>query len=141
MPKIMKSMNRISRCQAMFRGKNLEAVCPCHHAFVFSICRSPGHSQEQLARELCLNKSTVARTLSQLEDAGLVRRDPNPEDKRQSLVYPTDKMLEILPEVKALAENWNALISEGVSIDDMEIFEKVLVKLESNALRAIGGEE
>jgi DNA-binding MarR family transcriptional regulator len=75
-----------------------------------------------------------------MEEAGLVRREPNPKDKRQSLVYPTEKTLELLPLIKALSESWTSIIAEGVSKEEMAIFERVLGKLEKNATEAIGGD-
>ena len=86
MPKIMKSLNRISRCQAIFRGRSIKDICPAHHAFIFAICRAPGRPQDELAKDICLNKSTVARAMTQLEEMELVRREATPLDKRQILV-------------------------------------------------------
>lgn len=135
MPKIMKSLNSISRCQAIYRSEKMKAdgICACHHAFILNISKNPGRSQEELTRELCLNKSTVARTLNHLENCGYVNRMPNPDDKRQFLVYPTDKMLEILPDVRAVSKEWNEGISEGISEEELEIFYSVLQQIESRA--------
>ena len=58
MPRFMKILNNISRCQAMYRKNNLSAndLCSTHYAFVLSICRLPGHPQDELAKNLCLDK-------------------------------------------------------------------------------------
>ncbi len=132
---IMKSLNIISRCQATYRSEKLKAdgICACHHAFILNISKTPGRSQEELTREICLNKSTVARTLNHLENYGYITRTPNPDDKRQFLVYPTEKMLGILPEVRMIAVEWNECISEGISEDELEIFHSVLNRMESKA--------
>ncbi len=132
---IMKSLNSISRCQATYRSEKLKSdgICACHHAFILIISKKPGRSQEEITREICLNKSTVARTLNHLENCGYITRTPNPDDKRQFLVYPTDKLLEVLPEVRAIAKEWNECISEGISADELEIFHSVLHRMESKA--------
>lgn len=132
---IMKSLNSISRCQATYRSEKLKAdgICACHHAFILIISKNPGRSQEELTREICLNKSTVARTLNHLEKFGYITRTPNPDDKRRFLVYPTDKMLEILPEVRAISKEWNDCITEGISEEELEIFHSVLHRMESKA--------
>ena len=102
MPTIMKQMNAISRAQSVFRGEALNngELGGCHHSFVLAICYNPGMSQEQLARHICLNKSTVARTLTYLEEKGYVIRRPSEADKRITLVYPTAKMEEVLPRLQ-----------------------------------------
>lgn len=142
MPKTMRGINTIHRCQNIFRGERLSGeICGAHHLFVFAICNHPGRSQEELARQLCLNKSTVTRALTSLETGGFVKREINPDDKRQFLVYPTDKMLALLPKARAIANDWNALISEGISESELAAFHSVLSKMEENARAVIAGLE
>ena len=142
MLKVMKSINTIHRCQTIFRGERLGTeVCGAHHLFIFSICSNPGESQEELAKRLYLNKSTVTRALASLESNGLVRREVNPNDKRQTLVYPTEKMLELLPRARAVAKEWNSLISEGISESELAAFNAVLSKMEENAKAVISKSE
>ena len=142
MPKVMKGINTIHRCQTIFRGERLGGeLCGAHHLFVFSICSNPGESQEELAKRLYLNKSTVTRALASLEANGLVRREVNPNDKRQTLVYPTEKMTELLPKARAVAKEWNSLISDGISENELAAFNKVLAKMEENAKAVISSLE
>jgi len=91
----MKTLNNISRSQAIYRRNKISAkdLQSGHYAFALAICREPGRSQEELARELCINKSTVARNLTALEERGYILRKPLPNDKRQFSVYPTEKLL------------------------------------------------
>ena len=46
------------------------------------ICRQPGWTQEELARDLNVHKSSVTRTLAALENGGWITRAPDPEDRR-----------------------------------------------------------
>lgn len=139
----MKKLNNISRSQAVFRHSKISArdLHPAHYAFALTICREPGRSQEELARELCLNKSTVARTLNCLEERGYVRRESLPNDKRQLSVHPTEKMLGILPEIKKASGEWTALLSEGIPEDELNIFNSVLERMERKAREIIAGQE
>ena len=134
----MKSMNIISRCQNTFRSKNTEPdLCAAHHSLVLAICRNPGSSQDELAKDICLNKSTVARALTQLENLGYVIRTVNPSDKRQTLVEPTEKMLSVLPKVRSVTAEWNRLIFEGIPEEELAVFNSVIKKMEENARKAI----
>ena len=101
MPKFMKMLNNISRSQAIYRQANISEkdLTACHYSFAMAICKDPGSSQEELARELCINKSTVARNLTALEENGYVTRVALPNDKRQFSVYPTEKMLAVYPKI------------------------------------------
>ena len=141
MPKTMRTINRLHRLQTVFRQERLGAdICAAHHVFVFTICAHPGLSQDEIARALYLNKSTVTRALSSLEERGLVRRELNPEDKRQTLVYPTEEMLNMLPEVRKIAADWNEIIESDIPEEELLVFYSVLLRMEKNAKRAIEGE-
>ncbi|MBQ9985338.1 MAG: MarR family transcriptional regulator [Oscillospiraceae bacterium] len=135
MPKIMKTLNNISRCQSMYREKKVGAkdLYPNHYAFVLVICHTPGRTQEELARELCLDKSTVARALAHLEKCGYITRISNEKDKREYLVYPTEKMETLCGWVRQSNKEWNELMSVGVSADELEIFYGVLSRMEERA--------
>ena len=139
MPLFMKMMNNISRSQAVFRHSKISAedLHPAHYAFAIAICRHPGRSQEELARELCLNKSTVARTLNCLEERGYVTRESLPTDKRQFSVYPTEKMLGVLPEIRDASHEWTKLLSDGIPEDELEVFNSVLERMQVKAREII----
>lgn len=133
MIKIMKTLNNISRAQSVFRAEKLKGVCPSHHSFILAICKNAGKPQEELAKELCLNKSTVARVLTQLEEKGLVKRVANEEDKRQFLVSPSEEMLSLVPTVREISKEFNSLILDGISEEELTVFYSVLSKIEETA--------
>ena len=135
MAKFMKILNNISRSQALFRRHRVSAddLQSGHYAFALAICREPGRSQEELARELCINKSTVTRNLNVLEENGYVEKRTLSTDKRQFAVDPTDKLTVVLPEIKAASLEWMELLSEGISEEELEVFNSVLLRMESRA--------
>lgn len=143
MPRVMKTLNDISRCQAQFRTMCAQdgiakGLTPCQHTFVLAICRAPGRTQDELAKDICLNKSTVARTLAELERGGFVRREVGKKDKRCLMVYPTEKMLLLHEEVSSVAGRWNDSILDGISESEMELFRSVLLRIDKNARAAVG---
>ena len=114
---------------------------PHHHSLVFAICREEGRSQDTLAQVLCLNKSTVARSLAALEDKGLVERCPAAEDKRVLLVYPTEKMKALLPRVRTVAKEWNEAVTEGISEEELAVCESVLTRMTEKAKALLESED
>lgn len=141
MPKIMKSLNYISRSQAMFISERLLKqgivdLSAAHWPLIWTVIRDPGRSQEEITQNICLNKSTVARSLAQLEENAYVVRIPKTEDKRCLLVYPTEKMYELMPTLRTIVSDWYDHILEGMSEDELEVFQSVLVRIEQNAKRA-----
>ena len=144
MSKFMKMLNNISRSQAIYRHEKISAddLQSGHYAFALTICREPGRSQEEIARELCVNKSTVARNLNYLEEHGYISRTSLASDKRQFSVFPTEKMLNILPEIKKASLEWMSLLSEGIPQAELDIFNSVLLRMQTRAREIIeSGEE
>ena len=139
MPKIMKTLNNISRCQAVYRRKMIPdcGLCAHQYAFVLAICHEPDRSQEELARELCLDKSTVARTLASLEKDGYITRVAKENDKRCYLVHPTGKMLSVYPFICEANKQWNEQIEKGISKEELDVFYSVLSRMEISARQAI----
>ena len=139
----MKMLNNISRSQAIYRQSKISAddIQSSHYAFALAICREPGRSQEELARELCLNKSTVARNLNSLEEKGYILRTPLKNDKRQFSVHPTEKMLSVIPEIRKASSEWVALLSEGIDEGELEIFNSVLARMQDRAREIISKQE
>ena len=143
MPSIMRRMNVISRCATAYKTENgdIESISGCHHAFFFPICAHPGLSQDALVKHTRLNKSTVTRSLAYLEEHGFIKREQDPSDKRSLLVFPTDKMLSVFPDIRRLAKAWNSALTEGIAEEELSIFESVLEKLQSRAEALAFGEE
>lgn len=135
MPKFMKMLNDISRSQATYRQARVEAddLSAGQYALCLAIGRAPGRSQEEIARDLCLNKSTVARQLTRLEERGYVERRPLACDRRCFSVYPTEKLLGVLPSIKKSSVEWNALLSSGIDEGEMAVFLSVLEQMHTRA--------
>ena len=143
MSKFMKTLNNISRSQAIYRHSKISAndLQVGHYAFALAICREPGRSQEELARELCINKSTVTRNLNCLEERGYILRTPLKNDKRQLSVYPTEKMLKIIPEIRSVSMEWMTLLSDGIPQEELDVFDSVLERMQTRAREIIESQE
>ena len=139
MPKIMKKLNNVSRAQAQFRaGRSpAEDICPAHHTLLLAVFRMAGCSQDEIAQDICLSKSAASRALGQLEERGYIKREQSSSDKRRFAVYPTEKAEGVIDGIRSTTNEWNTIICEGISQEEMEIFSSVLSKMENNAKSAI----
>lgn len=144
MATIMRKMNIISRSEAMYRGEKSTVGLPgIYHSYILAICHNPGKSQDWISKHMAVNKSSVTRHLTQLEKEGYIERKPCEQDRRELLVYPTQKMLEIKQEVMDITKEWNTLLAEEISPQELEMFHKVLDKMLEKSRNIIyaGGEE
>ena len=135
-------VNKLSRSLGAYRGARIDDknLLPHHYSLVWAICREEGRSQEQLTAVLCLNKSTVARSLASLEEKGYVRRLPSEEDRRVLLVYPTEKMRALYPKIREVTGEWNAKVTEGISEEELAVCESVLQRMQEKAETLLRGE-
>ena len=145
MPKISNQINIISRCLSSYRRALFDDdFPPGYHAYVLTICRHPGRSQDELATSLCISKSTATRCIERLVQNGYVRREQNPDDRRSQLIYPTEKMLKIYPKIREVADRWNEIITADISEEELLLTYSVIAKMADNAKKAvfeIGGDK
>lgn len=135
MPSIARYINVISRCGNMYRNNRLrdtDLTVP-HLPYLFAVCRSPGISQEQLARRIYVNKSNVTRSLTALEKNGYIERRPSETDKRVLLVFPTPRAQDMLPRLRELTQDWNAMIAQDLSEEELELFRSMLSRIAERA--------
>ena len=143
MPKFMRLVNIISRSQTLYRSDRLkeETLLPWHYNYVMPICFHPGLSQEQLARHVCMDKYSVTRHLSKLEEGGYVERRSSETDKRVTLVYPTDKLEELVPTIRGINREWTEYVLEGLSPEEQEQFEATLLKIARRAKEYVNSKD
>lgn len=135
MPHIIKTMNEITRCGNQYRNENLAAfdLKSCHASYLLEICRSPGISQDTLARRICFNKSNIARQVAALEEGGFVERRPSVEDKRVIELYPTEKTLDRMPQIRQVLGQWSRYLTEDLTEEEIALLDKILTSMKARA--------
>ncbi len=76
--------------------------------------------QDALARYFHLDKGTIARTVKKMEDNGYISRRVDPDNRRAFRLSLTSKGYEIAPEILAVDQEWEAVISRQFSLDEKE---------------------
>ncbi len=133
----------IARCSNQFRTERLKeyGLSGQHCAYLLRISREPGTTQDVIAKEFFLNKSTVARQLQTLEEKGYVRRCPLPQDQRALQVFPTEKTAEVLPAVRAVLREWNDYITAGFTEEEKAMYRALLMRAAERARSFANGEK
>ena len=135
MYRIMRRINIVSRCQSAYLAEQLKelGLCSGLHSYILAITRRPGVSQEELAKELGVNKSNVTRNLASLEEKGYVERHSSPQDRRVMQVFPTEQMQAVSQQVREAAWRWNDYLTTDFTEEEMEQFQRVLDRLVEKA--------
>ena len=139
MEPFMKPVHQLSRCFILYRDKQLcsEGITGYQQSYLIKICDNPGIPQEQLSKILYVNKSSVTRQLAMLEKAGFITRSPPEEDKRQLLVFPTQKAIDLYPKLRQVIRQWNAALLENIPQEQQEVFSAFLHQLLDRAVTLV----
>ncbi|OKK17218.1 MarR family transcriptional regulator [Streptomyces sp. CB00455] len=108
---LLKRSTRIELHRALTAGMG-EAVDELTYPVLSGLARTGPLSAAELAPDVGLDRSGVTRRASRLEAAGLVRREPDPSDKRATLLTLTDegeRTVEVLR--RRLADHITAVLS------------------------------
>lgn len=89
-------------------------------------------TQKELAARLGKDKSAMVNIIDFLTERGYVYREVNPTDRRQHLLKITEKAGNAVPEIVAAFEAINATAATDILPAEMEIFNRVLLKMEEN---------
>ena len=135
MSQIIRDITEIARCGAQYKADRLVplGLKGCHASYLMEICAHPGISQDQLAKRICINKSNVARQAASLEEEGFLTRLPSPTDKRIMELHPTQKTLDLLPEISTVLKGWEALITDGVTAEELDQLAALVAKMKTHA--------
>jgi DNA-binding MarR family transcriptional regulator len=142
MSSLFRMIHVIYRCGRGFSAARLKNtdLGPNHHRYLFSVCRHPSISEEELARGAYIKNSNVTRHLSYLEEHGYVERKQSAEDKRVLLVYPTEKATDILPRLRKISHDWEDAVMEDFTIEEREQLKSMLERISKNASALYSGE-
>lgn len=139
----MKQISVTYRCGMRYRERELAdtGLAGIHTPYLTTLFRHPGISQEELARKLHVNKSSVTRQLGALEQNGYVRRAPSQEDKRAVLVYPTEKALALQERIREVLQGWNAYLTADMTEEERETLARLMERVAKRAEDYVNGGE
>ena len=101
------------------------------------------HEQEltlikDIEQELNITKSVASNLVKRMVQNGLVELEVSPSDKRAKFVHLTEKSRSQMKQVKSFFDRMNRSLLDGISEENLLIFEEVLEKLQGN-VEKIGG--
>ena len=101
------------------------------------------HEQEltlikDIEQELNITKSVASNLVKRMVQNGLVELEVSPNDKRAKFVHLTEKSRSQMKQVKSFFDRIDRSLLDGISEENLVIFEEVLGKLQAN-VEKIGG--
>ena len=101
------------------------------------------HEQEltlikDIEQEFKITKSVASNLVKRMVQNGLVELEVSPSDKRAKFVHLTEKSRSQMKQVKSFFDRIDSSLLDGISEENLLIFEEVLGKLQAN-VEKIGG--
>lgn len=125
------------RTQMFYTDKLMElGISSGQFMYIECICENVGLTQDELSKRLIIDKSTVAKVLSQLETNGYITRTISSNDRRAFEIMPTDKAVIIYPKILEIKEEWHHKMTENLSDIECDVFEKLMEKVMENTIKA-----
>ena len=75
----------------------------------------------------------MARQAAILEEEGFIVRTPSPADKRVLQLYPAEKTMAIMEEIRGIVKCWEDCISHDLTDDEMELLSNLLARMKTRA--------
>ncbi|WP_026696135.1 MarR family winged helix-turn-helix transcriptional regulator [Peribacillus kribbensis] len=107
-------------------------LAPEQNLILMLLWEKDGLSQNEISMKLDKDKTNIARMVVNLEGKGIIRRTVSPYDRRSFEVYLTDKGKELGEKVIPITEEFNELVINGISSDELAELSRILQKMRSN---------
>lgn len=131
-----KDISIVSRYLRRQRDRYMEplGMKSIHARFLMEVCRAPGITQDQLTQLLGFDKSSVARHAAFLEEQGYLTRQAG-ADKRVLQLQPTEKTLELEPELTRQMNLWEQTLLQELSPEEQQVLLELLRRVRNRAER------
>lgn len=105
---------------------------PGQEIMLMQLWQKDNQSQNSLGKTLCLDHSTVAKSVRRLEDSGLVTRSRSQEDKRVTIVSLTQAGRDLMVKVLDAWSRLETITTDGLTEQEKTLFLNLVWKMVSN---------
>lgn len=130
----MKNMSIIVRSCRSFTEKKLRELDLTfwEQIIVMFISAHENVNQHTISKTFMIDKGMVAKTLNKLEQKGYIMRRHNPDNKRENIISLTQHGTDILIHMSTVLKEWNDILYEGMSEEDIAYVTRLTEKMAEN---------
>lgn len=112
-----------------------------HALLIFLSKHGKTASQKEIAAFFDISPAAVANSLKVLENAGYIKRTADSSDSRRNMVEITEKGSRVIELSRNELEKIDNIMIEGLSDEELAVFERCVEKMEENLKKTVGTEE
>ncbi|MFC1413865.1 MarR family winged helix-turn-helix transcriptional regulator [Streptacidiphilus sp. N1-12] len=121
----------VMRLSRRLRNQRVEeSLTPTEMQVLATLARCGSASPGELARKEHVQPPSMTRIIAMLEEKGLVRREPHPDDRRQVVVSSTEQAESILNQSRAKRDAWLAELAGGLTEEEWALLRAAAPVLE-----------
>lgn len=127
---LMKMTKGFAHRQIRKSGLNDTECMICSYVYAHENC-----SQDDVAKALCMDKTTVTKSMQLLENMGVLLRIPDEADKRRKVLSLTVEGQEKCSQILHIHDEWVGKVMEELNEEEQKQFESYCRRLIKAALR------
>lgn len=104
------------------------------HMFILNVENDKHMNQQQLCDQFAVDKAQATRAITSLVEKGLLKREKNPDDKREYLIALTDEGKIIKKKLLVEMKHWRDTLKGDMSEDELDRITEILTKFRLNAM-------
>ncbi|MGI6358873.1 MAG: MarR family winged helix-turn-helix transcriptional regulator [Bacillota bacterium] len=120
----------------MLKEYGIEEINPAQGRILFALWQGDGISIQELSERTSLKKTTMSSMLNRLEAGGHVWRQTSRADRRETLIYLTEKDRLMRDQYNRVSEQMSELFYRGLEQEEIIRFERTLERILENLLVA-----
>jgi DNA-binding MarR family transcriptional regulator len=98
------------------------------YIYVIFVYKKPGCTLNEMSKALKVDKAHTTRSINKLIEFGYVNKITDEKDNRAFNIYPTEKCDEVMPKMKNLFVEWQQIMLDGFSKEEIEEFQAFFKK-------------
>lgn len=138
----IKNVNDSSYLFGAFVSKELESIGmrASYRHVMKPLMENDGLTQLELVNITKLKAPTISITLRNMEREGIVRREKNDNDRRETHVFITDKGRKMHAKILEAFDKAQAVMLKGISENELAAVSELMKKMTKNLRDGLGGD-
>jgi DNA-binding MarR family transcriptional regulator len=102
------------------------------YPYLLTLYKNEGISQNQISKELAVDKALSARVIKKLIDLNYIRKETNEADSRAYQLYLTEEAKAIVPKIKLELNKWNDIMTHNLTEEEKDTANILLSRILEN---------